>query len=195
MRLVFAALSIMLLSSCSDEKEDSVSVVEPAPEPGPLQAGFARARIPAPVGIGTVGYGAFGAPSSPSPFSTLYPGTTAVFMPPEVRVTAISRGDGFEVIFIRLDTVGVFQEFRRAVVLELSERLGRDMDDALVFGATHTHAGPGRIVDAGGFFDIIADSFLPEFYVWFVDAIADTVEAALADLQPARIATSAGYFI
>jgi len=191
MRRLFLAAA--LLAGCGSDKSTEDTHTEPAPEPGDLQAGFARAAIPAPVGIGTVGYGSFGAPSSPTPFSTLYPGTTAAFMPPEVRVTAISRGDGFEVVFIRLDTVGVFQQFRRAVVLEVSERLGRDMDDALVFGATHTHAGPGRIIDGGGIFDIIADSYFPEFYVLFIDTIADAVEAALADLQPARLATSAGY--
>jgi len=186
-------LASTLITACNGDKSSTDSTEAVEAEPGALQVGFSKARIPAPVGIGTVGYGSFGAPDSPSPFSTLYPGSTKVLMPPEVRVTAISRGEGFEVIFIRLDTVGVFQQFRRAVVLELSERLGRDMDDALIFGATHTHAGPGRIIDKGGIFDIIADRFLPEFYERFVDTIADAVEAALADLQPARIATSAGY--
>lgn len=185
--------SVVLAVACGSEPTKSDDSTPPAPEPGPLEVGFASARIPAPVGIGTVGYGSFGGPQSPSPFSTLYPGTTDVLMPPEVKVTAISRGEGFEVVFIRMDTVAVFQQFRRAVVLEVSERMGRDMDDALIFGATHTHAGPGRIIDAGGIFDIIADAFLPEFYVLFIDTIADAVEAAFADLQPARIATSAGY--
>ena len=194
MRFAPLLLSIVLLAACGDDKTAAdTSTSEPAPEPGPLQAGFARAVIPAPLGMGTVGYGSFNAPDSPTPFSTLYPGTTAALMPPELRVTAISRGEGFETIFIRMDTVAMFQQFRRAVVLEISDRLGRDMDDALIFGATHTHAGPGRIIDAGGIFDIIADKFLPEFYVLFIDTVADAVEAALADLQPARIATSAGY--
>ncbi|MCB9792530.1 MAG: neutral/alkaline non-lysosomal ceramidase N-terminal domain-containing protein [Alphaproteobacteria bacterium] len=176
-------LPLLLLAACKGDPE-------PAPEPGPLEAGVARARIPAPLGIGTAGFGPFGSPSSNSPYSNLYPATTHIHGHPEIKVVVISRGEGFEAIFVRLDTVGVFQQLRRALVLELEDRLGRDVDDALIIGATHTHSGPGRIVDAGGPFDIIADSFFPEFYERFVDAAADAVEAAYADLQPARIGTA-----
>lgn len=192
---LLAALALVALPGCKDDPAATPAPTDsgPAPEPGPLTAGFAKARIPAPVGIGTVGYGPFGAPSSPSPFSTIYPGTTGLSMHPEIKVTAISRGEGFEVVFVRVDAVGMFQQLRRAVVLELQERTGRDLDDALVFGATHTHSGPGRVIDGGGLFDIIADQYHPEFYDRFVNAMADTIEAALDDLQPARVATSAGY--
>ena len=189
--LVLAAS--LTLAACKDDPAAQPADSGAALEPGALQAGFASSRIPAPVGIGTVGYGPFGAPTSKSPFSTIYPGTTGVTVHPEIKVTAISRGPGFEIIFVRLDTAAMFQQLRRAVVLELKDRTGRDLDDALVFGATHTHSGPGRVIDYGGLFDIIADQFLPEFYDRFVTAMADTIEAALDDLQPARIATSAGY--
>ncbi len=186
------ALLALLLLAC---KKDEPVVQDPTPEaqPGPLMAGFASQRIPAPVGMGTVGYGPFGAPRSETPFSDLYPGTTDLMLHPEIKVTALSRGAGFEVIFVRVDAVGFFQQLRRAVVLALKDRTGRDLDDALIFGATHTHSGPGRIIDGGGFYDIIADTFFPEFYRLFVDALVDTIAAALDDLAPARIATSAGY--
>lgn len=174
-------LLLLALSACTGAEP------EPAPEPGPLTAGIARARIPAPVGIGTVGNGPFDAPSSSSPFAEIYPATKRVHGHPEIKVVALSRGEGFELIFVRLDAVGTFQQMRRALVLELQERTGRDLDDALIMGATHTHSGPGRVLDAGGVFDIIADRFFPEFYVRFVDTLADAVEAALADLQPANV--------
>ena len=58
------------------------------------------------------------------------------------------------------------------MVLAAEARLGRPLDDALVFAATHTHAGPGRLLDGGGLFDLIADSFFPEFYERMVDAAA-----------------------
>ncbi len=160
---------------------------EASPEPGPLMAGIAQSRIPAPVGIGTAGNSPFDTPSSDSPFSEIYPATRRLHGHPEIKVVALSRGEGFELIFVRLDTVGVFQQMRRALVLELQQRLGRDLDDALIMGATHTHSGPGRVLDAGGMFDLIADRFFPEFYVAFLDAMADTVEQALTDLQPARV--------
>ncbi|NOY25957.1 MAG: hypothetical protein GXP62_08810 [Oligoflexia bacterium] len=161
-------------------------------EPGPLMAGIATTRNPAPLGIGTAGYGPFGAPDSPSPFAEIYPATTRIHGMPEIKVVVLSRGEGFQVIFVRVDAVGFFQQLRRAVVLELQARTGQDLDQALVFGATHTHSGPGRVVDGGGLFDIIADKFFPEYYDRFVSALADTIQAALDDLQPARIGTTVG---
>lgn len=167
-------------------------------EPGPLQAGVARVNIPAPVGIGTVGYGGFDVDSEPSPFAEIYPATHRVHGHPNFEAVALYRADGVELVFLRSDTVGVFQQYRRAVVLELEERLGRPMDNVLVMGATHTHSGPGRVVDGGGVYDLIADRFLPEFYENMVDAAADVVEQAYADLGPARLghvvsSTTAGH--
>lgn len=161
----------------------------PLPEPGALQAGVARVRMPAPLGIGTAGFGGFGVSSEGSPFADTYPATARIHGHPEFKAVVISRGEGFEVVFLRVDAVGMFQQFRRAVVLELQERLGRDLDDALVIGATHTHSGPGRVIQGGGLYDLIADTFFPEFYDNMVDAMADAVEAAYADLRPARIGT------
>lgn len=163
---------------------------ETLPPPGDLQAGFARVRIPVPVGMGTVGYGPDGGIESESPYSVIYPSTRHVHGHPELKAAVISRGDAHEVVFVRLDAVGVFQQFRRAVVLEYEARTGRDIDDALVMGATHTHAGPGRIVDGGAIFDIIADRFFPDFYERYVGATVDVIEAAYADMAPASIATT-----
>ena len=157
-----------------------------APEPGPLEVGVATARMPVPVGIGTVGYGGFGF-NEPSPFAELYPATRRVHGHPDFRAIAISRGEGFEAIFVRSDTVGIFQQLRQGVLAELKRRTGRDFDDALILGATHTHSGPGRLIDGGGPYDLIADRFFPEFYHRMEQAIADVVETALSDLQPARL--------
>ncbi len=181
-----AALGLLLAAGCPSGPEDSDSAA-PVLEPGELQVGVARVRMPAPVGIGTVGYGGFGVSAEPSPFSELYPATTGIHNHPDFRAVAISRGEGFELVFLRADTVGTFQQLRRAVVLEVLERTGRDLDDALVIGSTHTHSGPGRVIDAGGPFDLIADRFFPEFYERMVDAMADTVVAAMDDLEPGRV--------
>ncbi len=172
---------ILLATGCPSPTDTAVE-----PEPGPLMAGFSQARIPAPVGIGTAGYGPASADSE-SPYSEIYPATTTIHGHPSAKVTVISRGPGFEQIYISWAAVGVFQQLRIALVHELEDRLGRPMDDVVIWGATHTHAGPGRVVDAGGPFDLIADKFFPEFYERLMDTLADQVEAAYADLQPARI--------
>lgn len=177
----------LLWSGCQGDEP-----VAQAPPPGPLEVGHAQARMPVPVGIGTVGYGGFGVGNT-TPFSEIYPGTERIHNHPDLRVVVVSRGPGHELVFVRTDTVGVFQQLRREVVLELQRRMGRDLDDALILAATHTHSGPGRIVDAGGPFDLIADRFFPEFYDRMVDAIADTVEAAYADLTPGRVGITAAY--
>ena len=192
-----AVLVLSLLVACDSGGKDAVDDTVPAAEPGEFVAGFARARIPAPVGIGTAGFGPFGAPVSESPFSDIYPGTQAIFGHPEIKVMVLSRGEGFEAVFIRVDTVGMFAQFRTEIVREVSQRLGRDMDDAVLIGATHTHSGPGRVLNSGlggggSFFDIVVDKFLPEFYERFVDQIADTVDAAYADARAARLGTSVG---
>jgi len=165
-----------------------LSCTEPEPvELGELQAGIARVRMPVPLGIGTTGYGPFGVTPNPTPFANIYPGTRRIHGHPSFEAVALSRGEGAEVVFLRSDTVGVFQQFRRGVIRELQERTGRDFDDILMLGATHTHSGPGRVIDSGGPFTLIADTFFPEFYERMVDAMADAVEAAEADLAPARI--------
>ena len=120
-----------------------------SPQPGDLRVGLATARMPVPVGIGTVGYGGFGA-TDPSPFAELYPATERVHGHPDFRVMALSRGDGFEIIFVRADTVGVFQQLRQAVLKELEQRTGRNLDSVLVMGATHTHSGPGASLTVEG---------------------------------------------
>lgn len=176
-----------LLASCAGAPEP-----EPGPEPGELMAGVARARIPAPVGIGTVGFGPFGVSAPPSPFAEIFPATSRIHGHPELKAVAISRGEGHELVFVRMDTVGVFQQLRQGVLRELQDRHGRSFDDVVVFGATHTHSGPGRIVDGGGPYDIIADRFLPEFYERMVLALADVIDASLDDLSPARIGIAAG---
>ncbi len=175
-------LAFVALSACTGNYEEPEF-----PEPGELRAGVARVRMPVPVGIGTVGNGGFGVDSNPSPFSEIYPSTEHIHAHPDFKAVVVSRGDGHELVFVRSDTVGVFQQFRRAVVLEVAERTGRDIDDALLFGGTHTHSGPGRVIDGGGPYDLIADRFFPEFYDNMVDSVADAIEAAYEDLQPARV--------
>ncbi|TNE84559.1 MAG: hypothetical protein EP330_29160 [Deltaproteobacteria bacterium] len=182
-----ALLAGLVLASCTGGSDP-----DPGPPPGELMAGVATARMPAPVGIGTVGFGPFGVSAEPSPFAEMFPATTRVHGHPEFKAVAISRGEGHELVFVRMDSVGMFQQLRQGVVRELAERHGRSFDDVVIFGATHTHSGPGRIVDGGGPYDIIADRFMPEFYERMVMAMADVIEDALDDLAPARVGLATG---
>ena len=116
---------LLLFAACEDEQP----VI---PQPGPFEAGFASVRMPVPLGIGTAGFNGIGASASPTPFSDLYPGTTRIHGHPDIKVTALSRGEGFELILIRTDMVAVIQQLRDAVLAELENRTGRSFDHALV---------------------------------------------------------------
>ncbi len=179
---------LSLLLACDPEPIQ----VEHQP-PGELVVGAAHLRMPIPVGIGTAGFGGFGVDAEPSPFSEIYPATTRVHIHPSLEAAVVSRGPGHELVFLRTDTVAVFQQLRQAVLVELQERLGRDLDDALILGATHTHGGPGRLIDGGGPFDLITDRFLPQHYLRLVDAMADTVELAFEDARPGRVGLGWAY--
>jgi hypothetical protein len=163
------------------------------PDPGPfaLQAGLHRARIPAPLGIGTVGGRLADATANPSPYADVFPATNRLHGHPDIRVVALSRGEGFELVLVRLDLFAVTEDLRRAVVTALQLRTGRDLDDALILAATRSAAGPGRMGGVKDRFELGADSFLPGYQAALVGAVADAVQAALDDLQPARLGTGA----
>ena len=81
----------LLWASCSDGSDpgpDADTEVVEAPEPGAFVAGLASSRIPAPLGIGTAGYGSTNAGDSKTPFAELYPGTKRIWGPPTVEVVA-----------------------------------------------------------------------------------------------------------
>lgn len=189
MRCLICCLICVSLASCD-------SVEEPAPEPTPcaedalpddtFQAGVAEVRVPVPLGIGTSGSnGLIGGPDSDSPYVVRYPATTRLHGHPSFKAIALSRGDGAEIVFLRSDMIATIQQLRDAVVAEVAERTGRDLDDGLIMGATHTHSGPGRFID-NPIFSVIADNFWPAYYEGLIASAADAVEAALADLGPAE---------
>ncbi len=216
----FLALSLILSLACGDDDTDTggddasvdagpidmgppdafevVQTVEELPDPEAFRAGVAEIAIPAPLGIGTMGYGPFSAPESITPFADMYPGTTRMHGQLNFKAVAFSRGDAHEVILVRMDTIGVFEQLRAGVLDELEGRLGRRLDESLVLAGNHTHSGPGRLLMTEGVLTALGDTFLPEFYDRAVGALADVVEAALDDLAPAQIGfamveTSAGH--
>ena len=160
---------------------------ETLPPPEALVAGVAEVRIPAPVGVGTMGFGAVGVDPSETPFSDTFPGTTRSHGTLTFRAVALSRGPAHEVVLVRMDTVGVFQQLREAVLDELETRLGRRLDDALILAGNHTHSGPGRILMTTGALTLLGDTFFPELYDRIVGALADVIELAIQDQRPAEL--------
>lgn len=168
------------------EAADTADVAEPPKAPAPLSVGVGRVKMPVPVGLGTAGFGQlnFGGGGEKSRYADAYAASTKVYTHPSFHAIALQAGAD-TVVFLRLDLVGVTQEARQSVVKRVIERGGPDLKDGLVMAATHTHSGPGRLVDIE-LWGAITDSFFPEFYVRMVDGMADAVLAAVSDLAPAR---------
>jgi len=187
-------LSLFLIAPACDEEADDDSApgddddsAESTPPPGPFMAGTATVEIPAPLGSPTIGFGQLGGTPSPTPFADLIPGTTRQHGALTLRAVVLSRGDDYEAIFLVGDLLYMGAQARSGILIELEERLGRDLDDALILGGNHTHGGPGRFVDKTGPFELGFDRFMPEMLVRLQDAAADAVELALADLAPAEV--------
>jgi neutral ceramidase len=187
-------LSLFVLSpACDDEADDDSASgddddsAEQLPPPGPFMAGTATVEIPAPLGSPTIGFGQIGADPSPTPFADIIPGTTRQHGALTLRAVALSRGDDYEAIFLVGDLLYMGTQARSGILIELENRLGRDLDDALILGGNHTHGGPGRFVDKTGPFELGFDRFMPEMLVRLQNAAADVVEQALADLAPAEV--------
>jgi hypothetical protein len=156
------------------------------PPPGEFLAGAARVVLPAPLGIGTAGDAPFGFDSLNSPYARLFPGTNIIHGHPSAKAVVLSRGDGYEVVFMRLDSIAVPQQLRDAVVAEVLARTGHDLDDALIIGATHSHSAPGRFID-NRILQAIVDIFDANWFQRLVSALADAIEEAYADLAPAEL--------
>ena len=137
MRLLSLGLPLgALLSACSaepttstDDTSDSAEVAtcpyerpeRPAPEA--LQAGVARVLLPAPVGSGTAGNNPLGnGNASVSPFAEGFPATNKLRGQPDIKVVVLSRGEGREAIFVRVDAIGMFSQLRKELAAEIARK-------------------------------------------------------------------------
>ncbi len=168
----------------TDSDPDTVAKVD-RDEAGSIQVGVARVLLPAPVGIGTAGYGPEAGPDvSKSRYAKNFPATRGVYTHPSLHAVAV-EGLHQTVVFLRTDTVGVSVEIRQAILAEVLARGGPDLADGLLLAATHTHSGPGRLVKHQ-LFEAGFDVFFPAFYERLISSAADAVMGALADLEPAQ---------
>lgn len=120
-------------------------------------------------------------------------GHTFFFRPSEgvadpVRVkSVVIEIAGQRMAFVSLDAVGAPINLIDAVVAELG---GTGLDrDNLVFAGTHTHSGPGALSDRV-FWQIVAVDILdPQVFDHVKGNVVASIQAAVADLQPARLGT------
>jgi neutral ceramidase len=151
--------------------------VAPIPVTGQLRAGAGRVDITPALGLAMAGYSFFFGPYARCVWGRL-----------QANVLLVDDGAGERVAFITTD----LHAGTRYLVERLAERVAPTTGlsiDRIVLAASHTHGGPGHIYGArhadamvanGKGFDLTTTEYL-------VKRIAEAVEAAHLDLQPARI--------
>lgn len=143
------------------------------PLPGPVFVGWGKAAIDAPAGVSLAGYGSrAGVPS------------TGVHDPCFARALAVRTGEGPPVLWIVADILLVDQGTQAAVSAALA---GEVSADRLVFGATHTHGGPGGYVD-GFFYSLVFGPARDDAKAAITQAMIFAAREALGALSPGRIA-------
>lgn len=162
------------------------------PEPGPLKAGVATRRLDLPVGIAMGGYLRTRPASDPgSAWARQLPASQGIHTDPTVRVVAFTNGLT-RLAFVRLDTTLVSPTLRSRVMSTLAAT--GETAHLLLF-ATHTHAGPARIMpparlgSATGtdFVSLVMDHYDAEVEARMTRAIMEAITEAFAGLEPVSL--------
>ena len=142
-----------------------------------MQAGFARADITPPPGVGLAGNGPEGAEAR----------GVRLRLYARVLVLADRGGNRFALVVADLPLSSSLLHRRVAALTARTDGIGVDR---LVIAATHTHAGPSHFFEAAGYNDEGSSvaGFDPEMVDSLAARIARAVHAAASDLRPARVA-------
>jgi neutral ceramidase len=149
----------------------------PPPEPGPngLQAGFGRADITPPPGLGIQAYGPSG--GAATGFRTrLY-----------ARTIVLEDADGQRVAFVSTDLGNVSILLHREIARRTAAAgIGADR---LLLGATHAHSGPGHFFSEQAYNKYAAgvQGFDPRVVDFLAERVAGSVIGAAQGLRPAAV--------
>jgi hypothetical protein len=110
-----------------------------------------------------------------------------------IKVLALEDADGHRAVILTSDTLGIPQSIYRSTCAALKEKFGL-VPEQIMLSASHTHCGP---VLRGALYDIYPlddkQRALIEAYSNQLESkIVETVEKALNDLAPARLAGGQG---
>ncbi len=155
------------------------SFATPQPVSGTLKAGFGRADITPPPGLGLAGNGSEGRRAR-GYRTRLY-----------ARALVLRNASGQQVAFVALDLAFTSAQLQRRAAWIANEIHPDSLSaDRLIVTATHTHSGPGNFLDAPGF-NLLASS-VGGYDGIFAESLARGVAHALADaianLRPASVA-------
>ena len=127
-----------------------------------------------------------------SPYANLSPPTHGYYDSLITKAIALEN-DGNHIVMVKMDFIGMIDEFVVDVEAEVESRTGIALGDGLIMSGTHTHDGPGALLNHSmRALWVAMDVFQPELYDRVISSVADVVEAALADMKPARFGYASG---
>jgi hypothetical protein len=138
-----------------------------------LRVGFGVRPLPARDGEPLGGYGGLSTRRA-----------DGVLDPPEARALVLDAGE-LRVAIVTLDVV-IARPNLRDLVVEATHSLGID---ALILVVTHTHSGPGGYLPGWLAARMTAGDYEPEMPARLARAASESLERAVADLAPARLAS------
>lgn len=105
------------------------------------------------------------------------------------KALAVEDADGSRFVLLTVDLIAVSREIAAGV----AEQVGRRWHlprERLMICASHTHGGPEVRPDKVPFFHIPPEYArkIEPYAEWLTDRLVEVIDAALADLQPARLA-------
>jgi hypothetical protein len=96
------------------------------------------------------------------------------------------RVAGQEAVFVNIDALIVSRAMAEGVIAQIESSLGLKREQVL-FGATHTHSGPGAWGE-GLLAELFAGEYNPKVLQWMIQQMVAAIQRAHADLSPASFA-------
>jgi hypothetical protein len=107
------------------------------------------------------------------------------------KALAIQSGDGTRLVLVTLDLGSVSGEITESVAKRVATQYGVPRE-SLVLNVSHTHCAPEVAAERRIFHALPdeEDAKLARYIAWLEDRLVELVGAAVADLEPARLAVS-----
>lgn len=139
----------------------------------PLQIGYGQASITPGAGVPLAGFSSRKGKPNQGVRDSLF-----------VKALALRTGKQ-EVVLVGVDALIFSRTLADSVIQQITPAIGLKREEIL-FGATHTHAGPGGW-EQGYLGEIFAGPFNFEFFKFFVEQVVKSIEQAHSNLKPGSI--------
>jgi|GEM_PF-293499 len=127
-----------------------------------------------------------------SPYANISPPTHGYFDSLLTKAVALEN-EGEFIVLVKMEFIGMIDEFVVDVGAVVKERTNIDLGDGLIMSGTHTHDGPGALLNHSmRALWVAMDIFQPELYDRVINSVADVVIQALENRQPARFGYANG---